>query len=84
MNVAPGCVDAVAASLTEVDEFIAVVLAMGNPDIVVHAHTVDMASLQTLIDSRLAPIPDILSYETITATQLLLLDNRYGILDTSS
>jgi len=71
----------VARELAEIDECISVSLALSSPDIVIHVLSRDYADLQALIDTQLARIEGIASYEIIIPLDVVKMDNRYGALD---
>lgn len=68
----------VAAELAEIDECISVSLALSSPDIIVHVLTRLNVDLQTLIDTKIAPIKGISSYEIITALDVVKMVKGYG------
>lgn len=73
----------VAAELALIDECMSISLAMSNPDIVINVVTRDAAALLALVETRIAAIEGIGSYETMPAMEVVKLDNRFGAVDAS-
>ena len=71
----------VAQELAQIDECISVSLALSSPDIIIHVLSRDLADLQVFVDTRLAHIEGIASYEIITPLNVVKMDNRYGAVD---
>lgn len=71
----------VARELAEIDECIAVSVAMSSPDIFLHILARDNAHLQTLVDTRIARVSGIVSYEIMLPLEVIKMNQSYGALD---
>ncbi len=71
----------VARELALIEDCASVSVTMSSPDIIIHVNAADGYDLQSIIEYKIAPIAGIISYEVLSALDVIKMDTRYGVLD---
>ncbi|MDO7835452.1 Lrp/AsnC family transcriptional regulator [Sphingobium sp. HBC34] len=71
----------VASDLASIDQVVAVILAIGQPDIVLHLYAENLADLLDMMERDVATIDGVTGYEVMPIGNILKLDKRLGVLD---
>lgn len=77
INIVAKDIKSVAAKLYEMEEALAVVITMGDPDLIVHVYVKDVVELQHLIDTKFSQFEGLFFKDMSISTELLKFDNRH-------
>ncbi len=75
INVDSGNLYEIANSLYEIHECLAVVVSIGNPDLIVHIYAKDLSHIQKIVDCEFSKYPSLYIKDMSIGTELLKFDN---------